>query len=80
MSLLYFLIIGCAAGWLAGQAMKGRGFGLVGNLVVGVIGAFIGGYLFGVFGITVGGVMGELAAAFVGAIVLLFVVGLVKKA
>ena len=47
MHLLWFLIIGIAAGWLAGQLMKGGGFGLIGDLVVGVIGAFLGGWLLG---------------------------------
>ncbi len=80
MNLVLFLLIGLAAGWLAGKIMKGRGFGLVGNLIVGVIGAFIGGYLFDLLDITMGGLVGELAMAVVGALVLLFIVGLVKRA
>lgn len=77
--LLMFLIIGAVAGWLAGKLMKGGGFGLVGNIVVGVIGAFIGGYLFGALGIVAGGLIGSLVTATVGALVLLWVVGLLKK-
>lgn len=80
MNIILFLIIGLVAGWLAGQIMKGRGFGLVGNLVVGVIGAFIGGYLFRTFGIAAYGLVGALVAALVGAIILLWIVGMVKKA
>ncbi|MFQ6114293.1 MAG: GlsB/YeaQ/YmgE family stress response membrane protein [bacterium] len=80
MNIVLFLIIGLVAGWLAGQIMKGRGFGLVGNLIVGVIGALIGGFLFGLLGITAYGLIGSLVAALVGAIILLWIVGLVKKA
>src|SRR5215469_18765925 len=53
--LIIFLVIGAVAGWIAGQIMRGGGFGLVGNIVVGVIGALIGGWLFGLLGIAVGG-------------------------
>jgi uncharacterized membrane protein YeaQ/YmgE (transglycosylase-associated protein family) len=49
MDIVWFLIIGLIAGWLAGQLMRGRGFGLIGNLIIGVLGAIIGGYLFGQF-------------------------------
>ena len=81
MSLLWFLLIGIAAGWLAGQLMKGGGFGLVGDLVVGVIGAFIGGWLLGVLGISAGGgLIGSLVCATIGAIVLIFLVRLLKRA
>lgn len=79
-NLIYFLIIGLIAGWLAGQIMKGRGFGLGGNLVVGVIGALVGGFLFGVFGVSTSGTIGSLVTATVGAVVLLWVVGQLKKA
>ena len=58
MEFLYFILIGIAAGWLAGQIMKGGGFGLVGDLVVGVIGALLGGWLFGLAGIGAGGLIG----------------------
>ena len=80
MNLLYFLIIGAIAGWLAGQVMKGRGLGLVGNLVVGVVGAFIGGHLLGFLNISFGGDFGVFITAFLGAVVLLVIVGLIKKA
>ena len=51
-SIIVFLIIGAVAGWLAGVVMKGGGFGLLGDIVIGIIGAFIGGWLFGVLGIS----------------------------
>ena len=60
--------------------MKGGGLGLVGNLIVGVIGAFLGGILFDIWGITAGGLIGSIITATAGAVVLLFIVGLVKKA
>jgi uncharacterized membrane protein YeaQ/YmgE (transglycosylase-associated protein family) len=72
MDLVYFLLIGLAAGWLGGQLMKGRGFGLLGNLVVGVIGAVLGGFLFQLLGLAATGLLGSLICATVGAVVLLF--------
>jgi uncharacterized membrane protein YeaQ/YmgE (transglycosylase-associated protein family) len=80
MNFLWFIIIGIAAGWLAGQLMKGGGFGLVGDLVIGVIGAFIGGWLFGALGISAGGLIGSLVTATIGAVVLLFLIRLIKRA
>ena len=80
MNFVWFLIIGIVAGWLAGQIMKGGGFGLLGDLVVGVIGALLGGWLFGLLGISAGGLIGALITATVGAIVLLFLIRLIKRA
>lgn len=80
MSFVWFLIVGLVAGWLAGQLVKGGGFGLIGNLVVGVVGAFIGGFLFRTFGASAGGgLLGSIIVATVGAIVLLFLVRLIKR-
>lgn len=78
MSLLWFLLIGIAAGWLAGQIMKGGGFGLLGDLIVGVIGALLGGYLFGLLGISAGGTVGSLITATIGAIVLIALLRLIR--
>ena len=78
--LIIFLVIGAVAGWLAGQIMKGGGFGLVGDIIVGVIGSLIGGWLFGVFGIAVGGLIGSIIAAVVGAIILIAILRLIKRA
>jgi uncharacterized membrane protein YeaQ/YmgE (transglycosylase-associated protein family) len=63
MQFIGFLLIGAVAGWLAGQIMKGRGFGLLGNVVVGVVGAVIGGYLFSLFGLAAGEVVDEVEEA-----------------
>jgi uncharacterized membrane protein YeaQ/YmgE (transglycosylase-associated protein family) len=80
MNILWFAIIGIAAGWLAGQIMKGRGFGLGGNLAVGVIGALIGGFLANSLGVSAYGLLGSLLVATVGAVVLLAIVGALKRA
>lgn len=78
-SLILLLLIGLAAGWLAGRIMKGGGFGLLGDLIVGVIGAFLGGWLFGILGIAIGGIIGQLITALIGAIILLYLLRLIKR-
>jgi uncharacterized membrane protein YeaQ/YmgE (transglycosylase-associated protein family) len=82
MNWVWFLLIGLAAGFLAGVVVKGGGFGLLGDLIIGVIGALLGGFIFGLLGITAGGLLGALITAFVGAVVLLLLLRLVagKKA
>ena len=79
--LLYVIIIGAIAGWLAGQIMKGGGFGLVGNIIVGVLGSIIGGYLATTLGLSFGSnpLIANIVTGVVGAVVLLFVVGLVRR-
>ncbi len=79
MNLVWFLLIGLAAGWLAGHLVKGRGFGLLENLVIGVIGALIGGYVFGSLGVNTGGLLGQLITATVGALILLFLLKLIRR-
>ena len=79
-NLLYFLLIGLAAGWLAGKVMKGSGYGLIGDLIIGVVGAFLGGWIFGLLHIAAGGLLGLLVTAFVGAVVLVWLLRLMKKA
>ncbi|MDQ6998050.1 MAG: GlsB/YeaQ/YmgE family stress response membrane protein [Mariprofundus sp.] len=79
MNLLIFLGIGAVAGWIAGNVMKGNGFGLIGNMVVGVVGAFVGKYLFGFFGFAFAGMIGTLMAAVSGAVILIFIIGLIKR-
>jgi uncharacterized membrane protein YeaQ/YmgE (transglycosylase-associated protein family) len=79
-SLLIFLAIGAVAGWLAGVILKGGGFGLLVNIVVGILGAVVGGFAFGLLGISAGGILGSIITATVGAVLLLFIVGLIKKA
>lgn len=78
--LIWFLLIGLIAGWLAGQVMKGGGFGVVGDMIVGVIGAFLGGWIFSMLGISAGGTIGAIITAFVGAVVLILLLRLIKRA
>ena len=77
--ILFYTIIGLVAGWLAGVIMKERSLGLIGNLVVGIVGAIIGGYIFEFFGISTGGLFGSLISAIVGAIILLYVIQQIRK-
>jgi uncharacterized membrane protein YeaQ/YmgE (transglycosylase-associated protein family) len=76
--LIWFLLIGVITGWLAGKISRGAGFGLIGDLVVGVLGAVIGAWLFGLLGITTWGILGSLLVALCGALVLLWLVRLVR--
>jgi uncharacterized membrane protein YeaQ/YmgE (transglycosylase-associated protein family) len=79
MEFLWFILIGIAAGWLAGLIMKGGGYGLIVDLIVGVVGALLGGWLFGLAGVAAGGFIGQLVVATIGAIVLILVLRLIKK-
>lgn len=78
MGLIVFLIVGGIAGWLAGRIIKGRGFGLPVNILVGVIGAFVGGFLLQVLGFSVTHLLGQIISATLGAVVLLYVVRLMR--
>lgn len=81
MNLIWFILIGLAAGWIAGQLVKGSSFGLLGDIIVGVIGAVLGGFLFSALGLSSsGGLFGSLIVATVGAVVLLFGLRLIKSA
>ncbi len=81
MELLWFLVVGLIAGWLAGMLVKGGGFGLVGDLAMGVLGAFLGGFLFRSLGIGAGGgLLGSIIVATIGAVVLILLLRLVKRA
>ena len=73
---LWFLIIGALAGWIAGSVMRGHGFGLWADIIVGIIGAFIGGYLLSLMGFHMYGLVGQLITATLGAIVLIWVMRL----
>ena len=80
-AILIIVVIGAVAGWLAGQIVRGMGFGLIGNIVVGIVGAFIAGWLLPQIGIVIGGGMiGSIINATIGAVVLLVVIGLIKRA
>ncbi|MDF1762372.1 MAG: GlsB/YeaQ/YmgE family stress response membrane protein [Oleibacter sp.] len=79
-SLIVFLAIGAIAGWLAGVITKGGGFGLLGDIVIGILGAVVGGYVFGIMGVSAGGFVGAIVTATVGAVILLFLIRLIKRA
>ena len=78
MAFLRFLLIGFAAGWIVGRALRGRSFGWVGSTLLGGLGSLLGGYLFGFFGFTVSSLAGALAMAVVGAVTLLLLVSFLK--
>ena len=78
--IILWLIIGAVAGWLAGKIVEGAGFGLIVDIIVGIVGAFIGGWLAGVLGIDIGGgLISSLIVAVVGAVILLLVLRLIKR-
>ena len=79
MNVIWFLIVGVIAGWLAGLLVKGGGFGLIGDLVVGILGALIGGLLFG-GSLLGGGLLGSIVVATLGAVILLVVLRVLKRA
>jgi uncharacterized membrane protein YeaQ/YmgE (transglycosylase-associated protein family) len=76
---LIFLLIGIFVGWLAGVIWKGRGFGLVWNLIIGVAGAFLGGFIFYLLGIHFQGYIGLIIAALAGALILLAIVNAIRR-
>ena len=79
-SLLIILIVGAIAGWLAGQIVKGYGFGLIGNIVVGIVGAALAGLLFPQLGFSIAaGILGAIIHATIGAVILLFLIRLIKR-
>ena len=79
-ALLIILAIGAIAGWLAGVIMKGGGFGLIADIIIGIVGAFVGGWLFGQLGISIGtGIVNSIVTATVGAIVLIAIIRMIKK-
>ena len=79
MEILTFIVVGLIAGWIAGLIMKGRGFGVGGDIVVGILGALIGGFVFNALDIGTGGFLGSLLTAIVGAVILLALVSLYKR-
>jgi uncharacterized membrane protein YeaQ/YmgE (transglycosylase-associated protein family) len=78
--LVWVILIGILAGWLAGQITRGGGFGLLGDLIVGILGSLLGSFLFGLLGVVAFGLLGRLVMAVIGAIVLLWLIRLIKKA
>jgi len=80
MWLIWTILIGIIAGWLAGQLVKGHGMGVLVDLLVGIVGSMLGGFLFGLLGLAAYGLIGRLVMATVGAIVLLLLVRALKRA
>ena len=81
MNILYLIVVGLIAGWLAGQVMRGGGYGLLVDIVLGILGGVVGGWLFGVLGIWPGGGMiGSIIVAFVGAVILVWITRVLKRA
>ena len=78
--LLWVIVIGILAGWIAGKIMRGSGFGLLGDLIVGVIGSLLGSFIFGLLGLGAYGLIGRLVIAILGAIILLWLIRFIKKA
>jgi uncharacterized membrane protein YeaQ/YmgE (transglycosylase-associated protein family) len=78
--IILWIVIGAVAGWIAGELMRGRGFGLVGNIIVGIVGAIIGGLVFDALDFAPGlGIIGSLIMSLIGAIILLFVIGMFSR-
>jgi uncharacterized membrane protein YeaQ/YmgE (transglycosylase-associated protein family) len=81
MGFLTWIVVGLIAGWLAGQVMKGGGYGVVVDIILGLLGGLLGGWIFGQLGIWPGGGMiGSIVVAFVGAVILVWITRLLKKA
>ncbi len=77
--LLWLILIGITIGWIAGLVIRGRGFGLVGNLVIGVLGSVVGGMLFALLGVHAYGLAGTLIVGVLGAVILLSLVGWARR-
>ncbi len=80
-SLIVILIVGGVAGWLAGLIVKGYGYGIIGNIVVGIVGALVAGWIFPMMGLGFGGgILASIIHATVGAVIVLFLIRLIKRA
>lgn len=80
MDLIWTLIIGGLAGFIAGKIMRGEGFGIIVDILVGIVGGWLGGWVFGLLGVYVGSLIGRLLVAIVGAVILIWLVRLIKRA
>jgi uncharacterized membrane protein YeaQ/YmgE (transglycosylase-associated protein family) len=79
--MLYAILVGLIAGWLAGQVMKGGGYGVIVDVLLGLVGGVFGGWLFGALGIGAGsGMIGSIIVAFVGAVVLVAITRALRRA
>jgi len=78
--IIAWLVIGAVAGWLAGKVVEGSGFGLIVDIIIGIVGAFIGGWLAGALGLQFGGgLIASIVVAVIGAVILLFALRLIKR-
>jgi len=77
--MIYTIITGLVAGWLTGLALKGKGFGWIGNIIVGLLGAVVGKVVFGILGIGAHTIIGDVLIAAAGAVILLLVIGIARK-
>ena len=81
MGVIYWIIVGLIAGWLAGRVMKGGGYGVLFDIILGIVGGIVGGWLFGMLGISAGGgLIGSIIVAFIGAVILVGISRLLKRA
>jgi uncharacterized membrane protein YeaQ/YmgE (transglycosylase-associated protein family) len=81
MGFLEWIIVGLIAGWLAGTVMKGGGYGILVDIILGILGGVLGGWLFGLLGIwPAGGIIGSIIVAFVGAVILVAITRVIKRA
>jgi len=81
MGIVYWLVVGLVAGWLAGQVMKGGGYGVVVDIILGLVGGVVGGWVFGALGIGGGsGMLGSIIVAFVGAVILVAITRVLRRA
>ena len=78
-AIIVAILIGAVAGWLAGLIMKGGGFGFLWNVIIGIVGGLLGTWLLGLVGVNWSGIIGEIGTAVIGAVVILFIAGLVRK-
>ena len=77
---IYWILVGLIAGWLAGRVMKGGGYGVVADIVLGILGGLVGGWVFGLLGLHAGGLIGSIVVAFVGAVILVWITRKIKRA
>lgn len=77
---IYWILVGLVAGWLAGRVMKGGGYGIVADIILGILGAIVGGWVFGLIGLSAHGLIGSIIVAFVGALILVWIARKLKKA
>jgi uncharacterized membrane protein YeaQ/YmgE (transglycosylase-associated protein family) len=77
---VYWIVVGLIAGWLAGQVMKGGGYGVLMDIILGILGGLVGGWVFGLLGLHAGGLIGSIIVSFVGAVLLVWISRKLKKA